>query len=201
VTIRPIQHSDEELLRRIHAGDEQAFTTFYRSLQGPAYRFALHMSGSHSIAEDVTQEAFMTLLDARCGFQPDRGTLKAYLFGVVRNLVRRRVDRESPYVELTEPSQDAAALHGTNGNYGHQFGAERAEAIAEVRQAVLRLPADYREAVVLCDLQELSYEEAAAALGAPIGTIRSRLHRGRALLAQKLRPSRPEQTVAEESAR
>jgi RNA polymerase sigma-70 factor (ECF subfamily) len=201
VTIRPIERSDEELLRRIHAGDEQAFTTFYRSLQGPVYRFALHMSGSHSIAEDVTQEAFMTLLDSRCGFQPDRGTLKAYLFGVVRNLVRRRVDRDRSYVELAEPVYEAAALRQSNGHYGHDSGAERAEVISEVRQAVLRLPADYREAVALCDLQELSYEEAAAVVGAPIGTIRSRLHRGRALLAQKLRPYHPEQTVSEESAR
>jgi RNA polymerase sigma-70 factor (ECF subfamily) len=63
----------------------------------------------------------------------------------------------------------------------------RSENIERVRQAVLSLPADYREAVVLCELQEFSYEEAAHVLGCPVGTIRSRLHRARTMLADKLR--------------
>ena len=62
----------------------------------------------------------------------------------------------------------------------------RAESIDALRQAVLTLPVRYREAVVLCDLQEMSYADAAVALGCAVGTVRSRLHRGRALLALKL---------------
>jgi RNA polymerase sigma-70 factor (ECF subfamily) len=64
--------------------------------------------------------------------------------------------------------------------------AEKSERIEQVRDAVLELPAEFREAVVLCELEEMSYEEAARACGCPVGTIRSRLHRGRALLLAKL---------------
>ena len=60
------------------------------------------------------------------------------------------------------------------------------ETIEQIRRAVLSLPALYREVVVLCDLQDLSYQDAAAALDCPVGTVRSRLNRGRAMLAEKL---------------
>jgi DNA-directed RNA polymerase specialized sigma24 family protein len=65
------------------------------------------------------------------------------------------------------------------------------ETVGRVRQAIATLPQNYREAVILCELEEMSYEEAAAALGCPVGTVRSRLHRARALLAEKLHEDQP----------
>src|SRR5690242_15066168 len=76
--------SDEDLLIRIHSGDEQAFVSLYRKRQGPIFRFAMHMSGSESLAEDITQEVFLALIRGDCGFDPTRGTLSAYLFGIAR---------------------------------------------------------------------------------------------------------------------
>ena len=100
--IRANEPSDAELVRRMGAGDEEAFRTIYGRCQGPIFRFALHMSGSRTMAEDVTQEVFMFLLQENSRFDPARGTLQSYLFGIGRNLVLRRVERELAVCSLAE---------------------------------------------------------------------------------------------------
>lgn len=173
--------SDEELLRRMAAGDEPAFLALYRRRQAGVYRFALHMSGSETTAEDVTQEVFLALMRDAARFDRRRGTLVAFLYGIARNHVLRSAVWERP--AASEPELEPVAP-----------GADplgeltRQETIGSVRAAVLGLPAHYREVVVLCELQELGYAEAAAIIGCAVGTVRSRLHRARALLAERLRP-------------
>ena len=175
-------------------GDEEAFRTLYRRCQGPVYRFVLHMSGSPPVAEDVTQEVFLTLIRDTGRFDPSRGTLPAYLLGIGRNLLLRRLEKDRVFVALPGGRESDDAEPPGNGPYAQLVVAAldpvRNETIGRVRQAVLSLPANYREAVVLCDLQEMSYEEAASVLHCAIGTVRSRLHRGRSLLTDKLREFR-----------
>ncbi len=183
--------SDYDLLRRVLAGDEDAFTSLYRRRQGGIYRFALQMSGSRTIAEDVTQEVFMTLVRNGAGYDPARGSLSAYLYGIARNHVLRRLERERIFVPFAdaEQEQEAQATAGLIAETDPLADLTRNEMIEAVRGAVLALPAHYREAVVLCDLHEMSYAEAADVVGCAVGTIRSRLHRARALLVEKLRAS------------
>jgi RNA polymerase sigma-70 factor, ECF subfamily len=184
----PESPDDDDLLRRIQAGDEAAFTTLYRRWQGPLYRFALRMSGRPAVAEDVTQETFMTLLRGGGGFDATRGSLSGYLFGIARHRVQHRLERERPYVPMEDEDgarPGGAALPASPDNPLDALA--RREQVERVRDAVLSLPLHYREAVVLCDLHHVSYEEAAAALGCAVGTVRSRLHRGRDLLIGKLR--------------
>jgi RNA polymerase sigma-70 factor, ECF subfamily len=182
--------SDDDLLRRMRAGEEEAFTALYRRRQAAVYRFALHMSGSPSVAEEVTQEVFLVLIRQSEQFDPAKGTLASFLFGVARNRVLRCLERERWYVPLPAGSPDDDSSPGpgcTPGSLEDPLdGLTQRETIERVRQAVQTLPINYREAVVLCDLQELSYEQAAQALGCAIGTVRSRLHRGRAMLLEKL---------------
>jgi len=184
--------SDAELVRRLLAGEESAFVSVYRRWQGPIYRFALHMSGNGAIAEDVTQEVFMSLIREGSRFDPALGSLSAYLFGIARNHVRKRYDRDRHLVPLPEPVAGTKERSSSNGNGAHPqlvvapVDLGRGETIARVREAVLSLPEHYREVAALCDLQEMSYEEAASALDCAVGTVRSRLHRARALLAEKL---------------
>jgi RNA polymerase sigma-70 factor (ECF subfamily) len=138
------------------------------------------MSGSGAMAEDVTQETFLTLLRDGRGFDVSRGSMAAYLAGIARHLVLRTQSRE----RLQEPDD---SLDERISAWSDALGdLLRRESIEAVRSAVLQLPAQYREAVVLCDLEEMSYEEAAAALGCPVGTVRSRLNRGRRLLVDRL---------------
>lgn len=183
---------DDDLLRRMLAGDADAFTAVYRRWQGPLYRFALHMSGSHALAEDATQEVFMTLINKTAQFDAARGTLGAFLFGIARNKVRRRQERERAYTSITGPSEDSSGAAANAENrlqLQSQDDPARTESIERVRHAILALPEDFREVVALCDLEEMSYEEAAVALRCPVGTIASRLNRARALLATRLRKS------------
>lgn len=180
--------NDDELLRLMAAGDENAFVTLYRRRQGGIYRFALQMGGSEAVAEDVTQEVFMILMSDVPNYDPAKGTLSAYLYGIARNHVLRSLNRERAFVSIGEDLDDAEAAHEQLVAPGDPLGdLTRNEAIESVRQAVTALPAHYREVVVLCDLHEMSYAEAAQILGCAVGTIRSRLHRARSLLIQKLR--------------
>ncbi|MFN2531760.1 MAG: RNA polymerase sigma factor [Pyrinomonadaceae bacterium] len=190
---------ENELLRQMRAGNEDAFVAIYRERHAAVYRFALQMCGSTSIAEDVTQEVFMLLMRGGVRYDSSRGSLSAFLLGIARNYVLRRFRRDGLLVPLTDQDEEtaAAAIKDT----GVFDGLARAETITTVRRAILSLPERYREVIVLCELQELSYVEAAQVLGCAIGTVRSRLHRGRALLLEKLRPSRKEDERDVSSAR
>jgi RNA polymerase sigma-70 factor, ECF subfamily len=193
------EHSDEELLRLTAAGDADAFAALYRRRQAGIYRFALQMCGSEGIAEDVTQEVFMTLVRDSQMFDPSRGALASYLYGVARNQVLRRLEKERHFVSMTdETAEDGDAFVSTQLVAADDPLAElaRSELIETVRQAVLALPVHYREVVVLCELHEMSYAEAAAALGCAVGTVRSRLHRARALLVERLRDVRRRDAAA-----
>jgi RNA polymerase sigma-70 factor, ECF subfamily len=202
--------TDDGLLRRVIAGDEEAFTLLYQRRHPAIYRFALHMSGNSAVADDVTQEVFMTLIRDTRRFDPARGTLGGFLFGIARNHLRKRWEQEKRLAPLMEGAEDfgrARISGGPNGNgaygngngngNGHGFGAQphdeftSLETIGRVRQAIGTLPENYREVVVLCELEEMSYEEAAAALDCPVGTVRSRLHRARGILVEKLREAQP----------
>jgi len=181
--------NDNELLRLMLAGDEEALSVLYRRRQGSVYRFALQMSGSRSIAEDVTQEVFLFLMREGQVFDDSKGTVGAFLLGVARVHVRRRLRAEHRLEPLGDESDDDDVFMQSTSDICPLEDLTRAETIESVRKAVLSLPPKYREVVVLCELQDVSYGETAEILGCAIGTVRSRLHRGRALLLAKLRPA------------
>ena len=176
--------SDDELLRLMLKGDQEAFTALYRRRHGGIYQFALHMSGSAATAEDITQEVFIVLINQGERYDPAKGSLAGYLYGVARNQILRRQQRDWALVPMESDGDSDIPSAANTDPLGDLTRREAAEA---VRSAVLALPARYREVVVLCDLQELSYNEAARALDCPVGTVRSRLHRARAMLADRLR--------------
>ena len=179
--------SDNDLLRLMLGGDEEALAQLYRRRQAGVYRFALQMSGSKPIAEDVTQEVFLFLMREGHVFDPARGSVSAFLLGVTRNYVLRRLRVEHLLSPLADEHEDDSVVFQTTGELCPLEDLTRAETIESVRRAVLSLPPKYREVVVLCELQDVSYVETAEILGCAIGTVRSRLHRARALLLCKLR--------------
>jgi RNA polymerase sigma-70 factor (ECF subfamily) len=181
--------SDNDLLRLMLAGDEEALAQLYRRRQGGVYRFALQMSGSKPIAEDVTQEVFLFLMREGQVFDPARGSVGAFLLGVARNYVLRRLRVEHLLSPLADDQDEDQSMFQTTADLCPLEDLTRAETIENVRKAVLSLPPKYREVVVLCELQDVSYVETAEILGCAIGTVRSRLHRARALLLSKLRPA------------
>jgi len=183
------EQTDEQLLTQALDGSEDAFTALYRRRQGPVYRFALHMSGSTLIAEEVTQDVFMFLLQRGRDFDPSRGALGAYLFGVARNYVRRAMEKSHSETVMTTPAEDEDPLLVTDSDPVDDIA--RSQTSKAVWKAVLSLPEHYREVVVLCDLQEMSYADAAETVGCALGTVRSRLHRAHEMLVKKLQNSAP----------
>jgi RNA polymerase sigma-70 factor, ECF subfamily len=185
---KPMVPSDAELLRLTAAGDEQAFTTLYRRHQSFVYRFALLMSGRATIAEEVTQDVFLALLRKVHRYDPALGSLASYLCGAARNHVLRLLERERTYVQFIDCADENEMIPLSQLIDGDDplRNCTRNEAIKLVRQTVLALPPRYREVIILCDFQELTCAEAAQALDCPIGTVNSRLHRGHALLLDKL---------------
>jgi RNA polymerase sigma-70 factor, ECF subfamily len=169
---------DGILLERVRQGDETAFSTLYERHQRAIYRYAMHMCGPGA-ADDVVQETFLVLIREGRGYRREKGTVAAYLFGIARHHVLKHcglriadcgLENTEVVSPQTSPLEDL----------------QRSEATSLVREAIRTLPAAYREVGVLCELQEMDYADAAAVLECPIGTVRSRLHRARALLTQKL---------------
>jgi RNA polymerase sigma-70 factor, ECF subfamily len=177
---------DIVLLRRAAKGDEEAFTDLYRRNQAPVYRFALRMTGNPWAAEEIVQDVFMTLMRDPKKYDPARGALGAYLFGIARNRVMKHLEWLPREISLDAQNDNHSGAIAAIDSFTPVHWAEQRERMEHVRAAILDLPPEFREALVLCELEELSYEEAAKMLDCPIGTIRSRLHRGRALLLAKL---------------
>lgn len=167
------------LLRRARQGDESAFTQLYRSYQRPIFRYAARMCGDGA-ADDVVQDTFLVLLRQHETFDPARGTFGGYLFGIARHFVLKQLGAR---YEVPLDEETGCAEQNDDGALAALSREERARA---VRAAVQSLPPAYREVVALCELEDMDYAGAARVIGCPIGTVRSRLHRARALLVSKL---------------
>jgi RNA polymerase sigma-70 factor (ECF subfamily) len=189
--------SDSELLRLSVGGDENAFLGLYERLKAPIFRYAFYMTNSQSAAEEVTQDVFLALLKIGGRYQNARGDVQAFAFGIARNLVRRVRRRERVYEELPRAEARAELPSDQTGRDGVPAELIRNERLKNIRSAIASLPDHYRQVVVICDLCELSYAEAASRLGCAIGTVRSRLNRAHRMLARKLKRSQgPESALS-----
>jgi RNA polymerase sigma-70 factor (ECF subfamily) len=172
--------NDDDLLRLSGKGDEDAFLALYHRHQGPVFRFALHMSGRREIAEEVTQDVFMTLLSEPKLYAAGRGPLQGYLIGIARNKVRRQLAQSRMWTSGESIAGQGASLFE---------GLNKERELAALQSAIFSLPPNYREVIVLCDLENMDYAQIARQLGCAVGTVRSRLHRARAILGARLRKS------------
>ncbi|WP_431288304.1 RNA polymerase sigma factor [Roseateles chitinivorans] len=178
--------ASEALVRRLRQGDAGALEPLYRSESPGVYRYALALCGQSDLAADAMQEAFVQFAGRPEGWDPGRGPLGAYLAGVARH-------------HLLARWRDLPVAHDEDADERHQDPADapeqqlvRAQDQARVWAALQTLPWTFREAIVLVDLQERAYAEAARIAGVELNTLRTRLHRGRArLLAALQDASRP----------
>jgi RNA polymerase sigma-70 factor (ECF subfamily) len=175
--------ADERGIAALLRGDDEAFVALYRRRRDDVYRFAFAMTRSRTFAQDATQEVFLRVLEHAARYDARRGPVKAWLLGLARHVVIDRLRAES---RLSFEAEEAAAPCDNEQSVLMQ------QRVARLHDAIARLPLEYREALVLCELHELSYAACAAALACPVGTVRSRLHRGRALLTAMLKESEPE---------
>lgn len=178
------QGDDQELLRRLAKGNPAAFQSCYERYQGPIFRFAWHMTGNQTTAEEVTQEVFLRLIHKPRKFDAAKGSLVGYLFGIARNVMRQQMATSYLDVPLDDEELKDDPAFATEPDALSEL--DRQERLDLLHKSVLALPATYREPLILCDLEEMSYPEAGAILGCPEGTVASRLHRARTMLKSRL---------------
>jgi RNA polymerase sigma-70 factor (ECF subfamily) len=179
---------DRQLVERVRRGDEEALATVYARHQAAIYRYALHMCGA-AAADDIVQDTFVALLRRPRGYEASRGPLVSYLFGIARHHVAKRLTAMRAELLLLDDDPDAAMNGAVAPDDTPLEAFSRGELVAQVRDAIRSLPLAYREVVVLCELNEMDYAAASAVIERPIGTVRSRLHRAKAMLMTKLRSS------------
>ena len=180
--------NDVALLERVRRGDTDAASTLFARHQGVIYRYAAHMCGWDA-ADDVVQETFLAVLMRSGQYDAARGSVANYLFGIARHFVLKRLG--SRYDDMYDGNGDELLAMIEASQPTVLDSLTRAETIGTVRAAIASLPPAYREVVALCELEEMSYEAAACVVQCPVGTIRSRLHRARALLVTKLTAVHP----------
>jgi RNA polymerase sigma-70 factor (ECF subfamily) len=189
---------EDGLMKAVAAGDEEAFTLLFRRYQRAIFHFACRMTGSVEAAEDLTQECFLRVLRSAKRFDPERGSLRVYLYATARNLTIREAQKLSSEqakrrlsVPINSPGRDADEDDGVErldmalGPEGLLLGLEASEV---VKRAVWRLPTAQREALVLVEYEELSLEETAQVLEIDVGAAKSRVHRARENLKRLLEP-------------
>jgi RNA polymerase sigma-70 factor, ECF subfamily len=177
---------DQELLRRMAQGDEAAFGALYSRYRKRIFHFAWHMSGNDAMAEEITQEVFMHLIQNPRRYDPARGPLPAYMYGVARNLVRNALRQNPLELSITEEMLEVHEDDFTD-RFDILASLTRTALLERLRKYILALPEQYREVLVLCDLEQMGHLEAAELLECSIGTVASRLHRARTLLRIRLR--------------
>ena len=170
---------DAALLGRARKGDEVAFTQLFARYQRQVFQYAAYMARREA-ADDIVQDTFLTVLRQRARDDVPSGSVGGYLIGIARHLVMKQHQRDPDWavddevIELA-PSSEPSAFEQL----------ATAQSVETIRAAVNSLPPVFREAIVLCELQDIDYALAAELMKCPVGTVRSRLHRGRALLAAK----------------
>ncbi len=178
------RHDETRVLQSALSGDEAAFTVLYRRHQAAVYRYAWLITGSAAQAADVTQDVFVELLITSSRYDATRGSLAAYLCGIARFRAYRAADTRMQSVEDLDALIEGYAAHGAPALLQDRL--ERARALQSLYAAIRRLPPIFRDVLILVELQEMSYADTAAIAGIELGTVRSRLARAKAKLAQML---------------
>ena len=181
--------TDAELVEKCRDGDREAWEIIVRRRHARIYNLAYRFTGRPDEAEDLTQEVFLKVYRTLHLYRPDSGALETWIARVARNHFIDHYRKFKVERARTTPLEDdrnaPVQVVGRVETPGDVL--DRKEAAERVHRLLDRLPQEQREAVILRDLEELTYEEIAELVGVPVGTVKSRINRGRIELARLLR--------------
>jgi RNA polymerase sigma-70 factor, ECF subfamily len=180
--------AEAELLLKAGRGDESAFLLLYERHRTPVFRFACRMLGSSQLAEDVTQECFLSILRRPEAFRAERASLRTYMCAIARHLALKQLRKRGQETVMDDPQEEPSAAAWSVPAESPLQTVMEDETARAVRRAVEALPPLQREAVVLFEYQEMSLADIAAACEIDVGTVKSRLHRARERLRRTLAP-------------
>jgi RNA polymerase sigma-70 factor, ECF subfamily len=181
--LRP-EATDKRLLERTRCGDSAAFQQLYERHRETTFRFSCLMLGSAEHAEDVTHDCFLSLIRHPERFNPDKASLRTYLYATARNQVSKRIRRVDKELHVSGTAKEDP-LAGSGQPLASLLDRELAD---KVRKAIYHLPHPLREAIALFEYEDQSLADIAAITGVEVGTIKWRLHEARAKLRQELAP-------------
>jgi RNA polymerase sigma-70 factor (ECF subfamily) len=197
----PTQPTDEQLIARLRSGDQAALADLYERHRRSLFRFAMNMTaGNAATSDEVVQDSFLALIQNPAGYDPARRGLRVYLLGIAQKQLLKRFSQNRRTAQLDDADSECDPVW-SQPQEDPLHALERAERSALLRLAVDTLPPVYREVVALCQCEEMSYDEASEVLDVSIGTVRSRLHRARALLLEKLSRTQPARVSLQEAGR
>jgi RNA polymerase sigma-70 factor, ECF subfamily len=176
------QVTDERLLAEAANGDGKAFQILYERYRDPIFRFAFRLLGSAEAAEDVAHDCFLSLMQDPLRFDPERASLRTYIYAAARNQAAKRYQNSGREADLDEIG-DEPEVGERHSPIAHVLDNELA---SEVEQAIASLPPLQREAIVLFEYEDLTLAEIAAVVGADSNTVKARLFRAREKLRQRL---------------
>jgi len=179
------ESEDARLIARCRAGDRAAQEALVRRHQDQVYRLACRLVGDPEEASDVAQEALIAMLRSLGAFRGE-ARFETWLFRVTTNICLMQRRRRQARTRLITDLAVTCCEHPPAGNADPESAAASRELQGAVRECLRRLPAEFRAVVVLRELEGLSYEEIAQVLKLPLGTVQSRLSRGRRLLREAL---------------
>lgn len=188
-TAQGLSISDRDLVEQVRYGDREAFTELYRRFSGMVYNLALRMAGDRETAEDLSQEVFLRIHRHLGGFR-GRSSVKTWIYRVAVNTCRSRLARRGRRSRVVRAVDEEVLARVPAGEAGPEANASERERRRRLEAALAELPMTFRSAVVLRDVEGLSYGEIAEVLGVRLGTVRSRIARGRARLERRLREER-----------
>lgn len=178
--------SDRDLVDQVRYGDREAFDELYRRFSDLVYNLALRMVGDREVAADLSQEIFLRVYRHLGGFQ-GRSSVKTWIYRIALNTCRSRLSRRARRTRVIETVDDELLARVPAGGVAPDLAAAGRERRRRLEHALAELPVTFRVAVVLRDVEGLSYEQIGEILGIRIGTVRSRIARGRARLQELLR--------------
>ena len=176
------QVTDERLLQQAASGDATAFQILYERYRDGIFRFAYRLIGSVEAAEDITHDCFLSLIKEPGRYDPERASLRTYLYAGARNLALKQFSYFSRAAAIDELQEEPAG----SGSDGPMRQVLDSELSSQVEKAIAGLAPLQREALVLFEYEELSLAEIAAVVGTDVGTVKSRLFRARAAMRQRL---------------
>ena len=184
---------DSALIRHLQSHTPAAFIALYDRFSRPVFRYLLHVTGSTHDSEELLQAVFASVWEGMTAgsfekFDPRRGTVEGYLLGIARHRARKLLVRRSRTVSVDQFDLSDRSLELSAAKAGFAAVEQRSE-LQRLREAIVHLPIEYREAITLCCLQDLSYERAAKVMNCSVGTVGSRVNRGKALLRKALSAS------------
>lgn len=178
--------SDRDLVEQVRYGDGEAFDELYRRFADMVFNLALRMAADHQLAEDLSQEIFLRIYRHLDGFQ-GRSSVKTWVYRVALNTCRSRLARRGRRGRVVQAVDEETLARVAADGAGPEVRAAASERRRRLEQALVELPVTFRAAVVLRDVEGLTYAEISDVLGVRLGTVRSRIARGRARLQERLR--------------